>query len=172
VHLTVAGQDGGTFSDLTSVAATLANARDPNQRLLIDNYIRVPIRVEAKLWVDPARSQTEVQTAATEAMLAALSFDTLMLGEALHLSLIYSVLQSVPGVVAADINRFGFKDTSIAYAIGRGASLLPDGSVAPVQDFLRVFCARPDTAQQGRVVPAELAWVETPSQDVLITAQG
>jgi len=172
VHLTVAGQDGGTFSDLTSVAATLANARDPNQRLLIDNYIRVPIRVEAKLWVDPARSQTEVQLAATEAMLAALSFDTLMLGEALHLSQIYSILQQVPGVVAADITRLGFKNTSIAYAIGRGATLLPDGSVAPVQDFLRVFSARPDTTQQGRVVPAELAWVETPSQDVLIMAQG
>ena len=44
VHLTVAGRDGGTFSDLTSLGAALANARDPNHRLLIDNYVKVPIR--------------------------------------------------------------------------------------------------------------------------------
>jgi predicted phage baseplate assembly protein len=172
VHLTVAGQGGGTFADLSAVAATLANARDPNQRLLIDNYIQVPVRVEAKLWIDPVRSQADVQSAATAALLAALSFDALELGEALHLSAIYAVLQAVPGVVAADVTRFGFRDGSIAYALARGATLLPDGTVAPVQDFLRIFSARPDASHPGRVVPAELAFIETPSQDVAITAQG
>ena len=172
VHLTVAGQGGGTFADLSAVAATLANARDPNQRLLIDNYVQVPVRVEAKLWIDPVRSQADVQSAATAALLAALSFDALELGEALHLSAIYAVLQAVPGVVAADVTRFGFRDGSIAYALARGATLLPDGTVAPVQDFLRIFSARPDASHPGRVVPAELAFIETPSQDVAITAQG
>jgi len=78
----------------------------------------------------------------------------------------------VPGVVAADVTRFGFRDGSIAYALARGATLLPDGTVAPVQDFLRVFSARPDASHPGRVVPAELAFIETPSQDVAVTAQG
>jgi uncharacterized phage protein gp47/JayE len=172
VHLTVAGADGGTFSDLTSLAATLAEARDPNHRLLIDNCTKVPIRLEAKVWVDPARSQTEVVAAATDAMLKALAFDELELGEALHLSLIYSVLQNVPGVIAADVTRFGFKNTSISFLQSRGATFLPNGSVAPVQDFLRIFAARPNPGHPGQVVPAELASIETLSQDVLITMQG
>jgi len=172
VHLTVAGEDGGTFSDLTSLAATLAEARDPNHRLLIDNYTKVPIRLEAKVWVDPARSQPDVVAGATDAVLAALAFDELELGEALHLSLIYSVLQDVPGVIAADVTRFGFKNASIPFLLSRGATFLPNGSVAPVQDFLRIFAARPNPDHPGQVVPAELASIETPSQDVLITVQG
>jgi uncharacterized phage protein gp47/JayE len=172
VHLTVAGQDGGTFSDLTSLGATLANARDPNIRLLIDNYATVPIRLGAKLWIDSARSQSDVLAAANAAVLDALSFDELDLGEPLHLSFIYAVLQGVTGVVAADVTAFGFKNTSPAFLQSRGVSLLPDGSVAPVQDFLRIFAARPDDTQPGKVLPAELVVVETSTQDVVISAQG
>jgi uncharacterized phage protein gp47/JayE len=172
VHLTVAGQDGGTFADLTSLGATLANARDPNLRLLIDNYTQIPIKLSAKVWTDPARSQPDVVAAVTEAVLAALSFDQLDLGEALHLSLIYSALQSVTGVVAADVMLFGFKNDSNSFLLSRGVDVLPDGTVAPVQDFLRIFAARPNPAQPGKVLPAELACVETPAQDVTITAQG
>jgi len=172
VHLTVAGQDGGTFSDLTSLGATLDNARDPNIRLLIDNYATVPIRLAAKLWVDPARSQSDVLAAANAAVLGALSFDRLDLGGALHLSFIYAVLQGVTGVVAADVTAFGFKDSSAAFLLSRGVTLLPDGSAAPVQDFLRIFAARPNEARPGQIQPAELAVVETPTQDVILTAQG
>jgi uncharacterized phage protein gp47/JayE len=172
VHLTVAGQGGSTFADLTGLGATLANARDPNQRLLIDNYTKVPIRLAAKVWVDPARAQADVLAAATAAVLDALSFDELDLGEALHLSFIYAVLQSVSGVVAADVTGFGFKSDAIPFLLSRGVTFLPNGSVAPVQDFLRIFAARPDPARPGQVVPAELAFVETPAQDVAITAQG
>jgi predicted phage baseplate assembly protein len=172
VHLTVAGQDGSTFSDLTSLGATLANARDPNLRLLIDNHATVPIRLAAKLWVDPARSQSDVLAAANAAMLQALSFNQLDLGEALHLSFIYTVLQGVTGVMAADVTAFGFKNNSLAFLLSRGVTRLPDGRVAPVQDFLRIFAARPNDAQRGRVLPAEIAVVETPTQDVIITAEG
>jgi predicted phage baseplate assembly protein len=172
VHLTVAGVDGGTFSDLTSLSATLASARDPNHRLLVDNYIKVPIRLEAKVWVDPARSQSDVVAGALGEVVTALSFDALGLAEPLHLSRIYAVLQRAQGIVAADVTRFGFKNASIPFLQSRGATFLPNGSVAPVQDFLRIFAARPDPSRPGQVVPAELAWIETPSQDVLITVQG
>jgi uncharacterized phage protein gp47/JayE len=172
VHLTVAGVDGGTFSDLTSLGATLANARDPNHRLLIDNYTKVPVVLEAKVWVDPARLQSDVAAGARDAVLNALSFDALRLAEPLHLSMIYAELQRAPGIVAADVTRFGFKNASISFLQSRGATFLPNGGVAPVQDFLRIFAARPDTSRPGKVIPAELAWIETPSQDVLITVQG
>jgi hypothetical protein len=172
VHLTVAGVGGGTFSDLTSLGATLANARDPNHRLLIDNFTRVPIRLEAKVWVDPARQQSDVVAGALEVLLEALSFDALALAEPLHLSMIYAVLQGAPGIVAADVTQFGYKNASMSFLQARGATFLPNGDVAPVQDFLRIFAARPDVSQPGKVIPAELAWIETPTQDVLITVQG
>jgi hypothetical protein len=48
---------------------------------------------------------------------------------------------------------------------------LSDGSVAPVQVFLRIFSPRPRPGAPGVVLPAELAWVETPGQDISIVAQ-
>jgi uncharacterized phage protein gp47/JayE len=172
VHLTVAGQNGGTFADLTSLGATLANARDPNHRLRLDNYSQVPIVLAANVWVDPARSQPDVTAAALQTVRAALSFDQLELGEALHLSQIYAVLQGVSGVIAADVTQFGFKNTASTFLAQRGVTFLPNGMPAPVQDFLRIFAALPDPNNPGQVLAAELAWVETPSQDVTITAQG
>ena len=172
IHLTVAGQDGGTFADPASLGAMLSKARDPNHRLLIDNYAKVPIRLEAKLWIDPARSAADVVAATSDSVLNALSFDALELGQALHLSFIYAVLQSVPGVVAADVTRFAFLDDATDFLMSRGVQFLPNGTAAPVQDFLRIFSARPDPDRPGRVLPAEMACLEMPSQYLLISAQG
>ena len=172
IHLTVAGQDGGTFADPASLGAMLSNARDPNHRLLIDNYAKVPIRLEAKVWIDPARSPADVVAATSDSVLNALSFDALELGQALHLSFIYAVLQSVPGVVAADVTRFAFLDDATDFLMSRGVQFLPNGTAAPVQDFLRIFSARPDPDRPGRVLPAEMACLEMPSQYLLISAQG
>lgn len=177
VHLTVAGQQGTSFADLTSLGATLANARDPNHRLLLDNFASVPIFVAASLWTDPKRAAADVIAAATRAMSTALSFDTLMLGQSIHLSAIYAVLQGVPGVVAADVTGLGFRVPSgtadpNAYLDARGVTRNPDGSVAAVQDFLRIFAARPYLSRPGYILPAELAVVATPAADISITAQG
>jgi uncharacterized phage protein gp47/JayE len=177
VHLTVAGQQGTSFADLTSLGATLANARDPNHRLLLDNFASVPIFVAAGLWTDPKRAAADVIAAATRALATALSFDTLALGQSIHLSAIYAVLQGVPGVVAADVTGLGFRvppgtPDPNAYLDARGVTRHPDGSVAAVQDFLRIFAARPDPSRTGYVLPAELAVVATAAADISITAQG
>jgi uncharacterized phage protein gp47/JayE len=175
VHLTVAGQNGGTFSDLTNLGATLSNARDPNHRLLLDNYSKVPVLLAAKLWIQSSYALADVIAAATQAVLAALSFDQLTLGASLHLSQIYEILQNVDGVLGADVSNFGFKIPAglnpTSYLQSRGVTFLAGGVVAPVQDFLRIFGARPDTSHPGRVLPAELAIVDVPSTDVTITAE-
>jgi hypothetical protein len=58
------------------------------------------------------------------------------------------------------------------YLNGRGVARLPDGTPHPVQGHLRIFPARPDPANAGRVLPAELAAVESPVQDVIVNATG
>ena len=85
----------------------------------------------------------------------------------------------VTGVTAADVIVLGFKQPTgmtpaqfHAYLVARGVTFLPSGDPAPVQGHLRIFTARSDPAKPGSILPAELAWVATPAQDVIITAQG
>src|SRR5205823_5784228 len=77
IFLTVAGQEGATFNDLGIIAAGLNAARDPNHRLRIANYARVPILFSATLNVDPDFVQADVVSAARTALLETLSFDRL-----------------------------------------------------------------------------------------------
>jgi hypothetical protein len=179
IYLTVAGQAGGTFSDPASLAAALSTERDPNHRLLVGNYQAVPIQLSATILALPQYVETDVVKAAFSTLLAALSFDSLNLGQSLHLSRLYSVLQGVPGVKAVDITLFGFRKPSgmsnadfQIYLNSRGVERLTDGSVGAVQGHLRIFSARPDRTKPGQVSPAELAWIESPGQDVSITGQG
>jgi uncharacterized phage protein gp47/JayE len=178
VFLSVAGQAGGTFSDPASLAANLNMERDPNRRLLVGNFQRVPIVLSAKVLVQPQYVADDVLTAVLAVLLESLSFDNLNLGQSIHLSVVYSVMQAVAGVEAVDITLLGFRQPDgmsaadfNVYLDRRGVERLSDGSVAPVQDFLRIFSARPDSSTPGLVQPAELAWVEAPGQDISIVTQ-
>ena len=179
VYLTVAGQAGGVFTDPASLVANLNTERDPNRRLLVGNYQSVPIVLSARVLVSPQYAADDVLAAVRAALLESLSFDALNLGQSIHLSVLYSVMQAVAGVAALDITLLGFRQPAgmanadfNAYLDRRGVERLPDGSVAPVQGFLRIFSARPDPANTGLVLPAELASVETPGQDTSIAVQG
>jgi len=179
VYLTVAGQAGGTFSDPIALGVWLNNARDSNHRMLVGNYQSVPVLLSATILVSPQYVTADVLQAANAAVLNALSFNNLKLGQSLHLSGMFSVLQSVPGVQAVDIDRFAFRQPDgmsnadfNTYQDARGVERLPDSSVSPVQDHLRVFSARPRSGAPGQVLPAELATVQVPGQDISITAQG
>ena len=59
VHLTVAGQQGATFSAdaLTTLYAALTASRDPNYALLIGNVSRVPMVVGVHMHVDERHSR-------------------------------------------------------------------------------------------------------------------
>ena len=179
VHLTVAGQQGTSFADLTSLGATLANARDPNHRLLLDNFVKVPIFATASLWIDPKRATADVLAAAAQAMAAALSFDALALGQSVHLSAIYAVLQGVPGVVAADVTGLGFRippgtaDPTAYLRFCEASRAIPTGSVAAVQDFLRIFAARPNPEPARQCPSGRTGGDHDPGPvDISITAQG
>jgi hypothetical protein len=63
----------------------------------------VPIRVGAELRVDPDRIAADVVAAARKAVVSALAFHARDLGQPVWASEIVEVLQSVTGVIAADI---------------------------------------------------------------------
>lgn len=174
IHLTVAGQGGGELSEDTrnALRATLDQARDPHVRLLIDNFKPVPVQLRAGIGVDPRYQADDVLAAAHAAVVDELSFDRQRLGQSLHLSDFYRVLQRVDGVVFVDIDHFHFKPPEggsffellifLFLILRRGATL------EPVQNHLRIFGARPDDDQPGTVRPAELAVLAAPEQDAVI----
>jgi hypothetical protein len=165
IYLTVAAQLGGRFSQdgLARIYAIITSQRDPNHSLEIGNFVPVPIVIAATLHVEPTRVTSAVLKAARESLTAALGFEAMEFGQAVHLSDMYRILQSVAGVEYIDIDMLHFKD--------RSASNLNDRGVDsdPVQEHLRIFPAR---IVSGRVIAAEQAWIEVPTQDLTLLASG
>jgi hypothetical protein len=167
-HLTIAAQEGQLFtpSDLARIQASLNTQRDPNHALFLDNYVQVPVVITSTVRVGPSYVASQVAEAARAALVNALSFDSLRFGQPLALSDIYAVLQQVEGVDSVDIDLFHFKNQSAEFLAARGAT------VDPVQRSLRIFSARPSSIPSPPMLPAELAVVETPTEDIGIVPSG
>lgn len=169
IHLTVAAQGGVGFSGegLGRILATLDAERDPNHKLLIDNYTPVAVVVDASLLVDDRHVRTSVLDAARRVLLHSLSFDERRFAQPVYLSDIVSVLQHVEGVGAVDVNALDLKSSDPAFRAAHGI----DASLGRLQPRLLMLPPRPGGAPNV-VLAAELAWVEVPGQDVTLTATG
>jgi hypothetical protein len=187
VHLTVAGQQGGIFSPevLGRLHSGLTQQRDPNHALLLANFCRVPLVVEADLRVDDRYIREDVRQAAQQALLAYFAFERVGFAQPIHLSDIYRVLQDVAGVVSVDINTLHFK----GYDGWTAEQLAARGATnQPVQSHLRLFAARPRPGPMSpvdpaviacfgsnplpAVLPAEQAYIQIEASDVALTATG
>ncbi|HEX8617242.1 MAG TPA: baseplate J/gp47 family protein [Thermoanaerobaculia bacterium] len=107
VRLTVAAEGGAVLSEnaLATIAADLDAKRDVNRALRLRSHENVPFAVAATLQVDDAHLLETVEKAAEDAVAAHFAFDARELGQPVHLSDVYAVLQRVPGVVAARITK-------------------------------------------------------------------
>jgi hypothetical protein len=186
VHLTVAGQKGGTFSAeaLKRLHSGLTQQRDPNHVLLVSNVCRAPILITARLVLDGRYDGDKVKAAATQAILDAFSFEQVEFAQPAHLSDIYRILQDVTGVVGVDIDTLHFKGYTgwtAAQLSGRGAS------ASPLQNHLRIFAARSLSGTTStdpvvnacfgpsplpEVLPAEQVYIQSPSADLNLTVVG
>jgi hypothetical protein len=169
IHLTIAAQGGASFSadGLKRMAATLATERDPNHKLIIDNYSPVAVLVDASLIVDDRHVGAHVLAAARAALLAALSFEHRRFAEPVYLSDIFAILQNVDGVLAVDVNILDLKSKDAAFRAAHGV----DDTLPQPQAHLLMLPARP-VGSSGTVLPAELAWIEVPDRDVTLRASG
>jgi hypothetical protein len=168
VYLTVAAQQGAMFSaeGLQRIRATLDVERDLNHPLLIANYVAVPILVSAALRVGDRYIRANVLATARAALLASLAFDSLDFAQSINLSDIYRVLQQVPGVAWVDVETLDFKSQDAVFRTEHGAT------AGQPQPHLRILPARAVKGLPLRVLPAELAAVDVPSQDVVLRASG
>jgi hypothetical protein len=172
VHLTLAGQAGGLFAadGLARIGAALSLAREPNYRVLLDNFRPLPVLVTATVSVDDHYVRSDVLAGVRAAVLGALSFDSVELGNPIHLSELYTTIQAVDGVVACDITELEPKRP--ADRDRPNVDRLPDGTPSPLQPHVRVLPARPDPAHPGTVLTGELATVEDQSRDLTLSASG
>ncbi|HEX6160196.1 MAG TPA: baseplate J/gp47 family protein, partial [Thermoanaerobaculia bacterium] len=115
VQLTVAAEGGAVLSTnaLKIIAADLDAKRDVNRPMRIRSHQNVPFRVEATLQVDPDHLLENVQKAAEEALAAYFAFDARELGQAVHLSDVYAVLQRATGVVAVRITKLKITESNV-----------------------------------------------------------
>jgi predicted phage baseplate assembly protein len=143
VHLTVAGAQGAvvaprTIGDLRDAIASLGG--DPDG-MRVDSLRPQPFRVGAALLTDPARLRSDVEDAVRAALRAAYAVDRRQFGQPVPAAEVVTVLQSVPGVVAAVLTALHRKDDAAA-----------------VQEVLVAYEARfvPTAEEPDRVLPAEL----------------
>ena len=80
--------------------------------MTVDSYEPVAIQVEAAIQVEGAYVSEDVQAEAQAALSDYFDFDSLDLGQPIHLSDVYRVLQDVEGVVAVDVDRLQFKSAA------------------------------------------------------------
>lgn len=168
VHLTIGAQAGATFSadGLKRIATTLLSERDPNHKLLIDNYAAVAVLIDASLIIDDRYVATDVMAAARARLLFDLSFDQRRFAQPVYLSEVFAVLQNVAGVVAVDVNTLDLKSANPVFRAAHGV----DPLLGEPQPQLLMLPARPGGA--GTVLPAELPWVEVPALDVVLRSSG
>jgi hypothetical protein len=169
VHLTVAGADGAIFGReaLTRIAGILDSQRDTNRPLLLAAHNPVAIRVEARVTVDPRYVADEVLADVRTAFVAEMSFEHRSFAGTVHLSDLYAVMQDNPGVVGVDIDVLDLKRTEAAFRLAHGVD---DSRPQPAPRIL-VLPAFWDPNLYA-VVPAELACLEDPTLDLVLTATG
>lgn len=109
LHLTVAAVDGGEVAAGSELAIVLGKAidgvREPLQKVSIDSYLLFPFELEASVLVDPRFETDLVLTKVENALKKAFSFQMRSFGQAVTMSEVISVIQSVPEVMATDINQ-------------------------------------------------------------------
>lgn len=170
VQLTVTGTKHGLVSPtvLGNLRSYLDVRRDPNRSLLIASYTPVPILVEATISVTTGASSEKLQAAALQALLDALAFAQLDLGQSIHVSEIYKILQGVSSVVSVDIDTFQFKQPDK----GTAAAFINDLKRRGVSLHTEAGKELQDALQPHLLLwPGEMAYFAVPATDAVVSVK-
>jgi hypothetical protein len=152
VFITVAGPDGAeikTDSDTyKNLLAALQQSGDPFVSLCLKSYVPAYFRFAGKVKIDPAYETDSVLAAVEGALRTNFSFDARGFGQPVFLSEVFEVIQAVPGVIAATVDKL-YRADGLA---GLNARLL---------------AALPETLPNGDVTAAELLMLDSAPLDEL-----
>jgi predicted phage baseplate assembly protein len=109
VHLTVGSASGKPLERsgpvLVELSQALANYQDPVHRVVVDSFIERRFGLSASLLVDAAYRWDDIKLAARAALLATFDFAHRRFGQGVTPAEVLTVLQSVPGVRAVDLDH-------------------------------------------------------------------
>lgn len=152
LQVTVAGIDGAPVDPdgelYRNLVAAVEAVRLPGRRLIVGSYRPLVWRLSARLRPDPAEVAANVVQRVRSALSSAYGFDQARFGQVLASSQVLTLIQEVPGVVAAELTAF-----------------YPAGEPPRLEDTLR---ARRAHWAGGEAVAAELLLLDEPSGVTLI----
>ena len=151
VFVTVAGYNATTVPEKSptyeKLLAAMQKAGDPYISLRVQSYLPAPFRMAAKVKVDPDYVAEKVLANVRSSLLSYFSFEARNLGQPVTKSEAIAQIQSIPGVVAVDLDKL--------YRVGE-AAILND----------RLIAASPQPGADGTITPAELLTLEPDLLDV------
>lgn len=170
VHLTIAGADDipiAPESDLfNNLRLALLKYGDPHQPLEIEVRALRLLVISAGVSVDPDYLWENVEPQVRAALLGRFGFDRRELGQDVYLSEVMGAIQSVPGVVYADVDVFDALDEDLS-----SASLEMIGRRRKPRQRIPVRLAQVDrnaTTFGGRIRPAQIALLSPDVPETLL----
>jgi hypothetical protein len=110
VLITVAGPDGASLDEEGAVIAMLKVALrsygDPYVAFTVKDFCKVFFQLQGTVTIHPDHVSDTVMAVVTADLRERYSFDARQFGQSVALSEVIALIQSVPGVVAVDIDMF------------------------------------------------------------------
>jgi hypothetical protein len=129
IFITVAGPNGAEIkpeSDTyTNLLDALRNSGDPHVGFRVKSYRRAFFRINAGIIIHSDYMPEKVLESVEQSLRKQYSFEERTFGQPVHLSEITAVIQSVPGIVAVDVNKLYRLDKPIPHVRPRLESEFP-----------------------------------------------
>jgi hypothetical protein len=181
VHVTVAGRDGDPIPPNTELYTNLLEALreygEPGTAVAVDSRVLRFLQAEAKIRVHPDHEFATVEAAVRTRLLAAFGFDARDFARPLYLSEFIAAAQAVTGVVAVNVTRFNLINEPASPGASAAGSDQADLECqlrylskqlrAPVERLPERLAVRTARFVDGKIVPAELAFLPARVPDLL-----
>ena len=109
VHITVAAASGSEVDPKSKTYEDLCNSidsfRDPIESVQVDGFQLRKFSIDALLIIDKRYISDDVKSQVESSLLDAFSFDNRNFGQPVSAAEVFSVMQSVEGVIAIDLNK-------------------------------------------------------------------
>jgi hypothetical protein len=151
VFLTVAGAGGAEVvegSDLhVHLIDAIRRAGDPRVPLLVKSYQPRFFRIAAAVRIEPDALAEKVLGAIEGKLRQTFSFESRAFGQPVHLSEVIAAIQSIPGVIAVDVNALHRSDAAVTREEHLPAAVPLPGSAGPAPAEMLTLDARPVTLE-------------------------
>ncbi|MBW4528028.1 MAG: putative baseplate assembly protein [Phormidium tanganyikae FI6-MK23] len=116
VHITIAAVGGETVAQESqlyeSLMSAIATVRDPVQRVQVDSFEPIFFKLDARFVIQPNYQVDRVEPAIRQQLLEQFAFERRAFAQPVTQSEVIAAIQSVPGVLAVDLEALHRRDAS------------------------------------------------------------